>query len=130
MSPLLSGRSLHVSFCVPDIGPSPHPFRPRDGDCSTTTNRVITLSLRLLDSPLHLCQEALYKYTCTCLVASVMSDCVTLWTVAHQAPQSTGFSRQEYWSGLTCPPSGDLPDPGIESLSHTLLHWQAGSFYH
>ena len=36
--------SLHVSFCVPDIAPSPHPFRPRDGDCSTTTNRVITLS--------------------------------------------------------------------------------------
>ena len=79
--------------------------------------------LQLLNSPLHLCQEALYKYTCTCLVASVMSDCVTLWTVTHQAPLSTGFSRQEYWSGLTCPPSGDLPDPGIESLSHMLLHW-------
>ena len=38
----------------------------------------------------------------------------TLWTVAHQAPLPTGFSRQEYWSGLTCPSSGDLPRPGIE----------------
>ena len=41
----------------------------------------------------------------------------TLWTVAHQAPLSTGFSRQRYWSGLPCPPPGDLPDPGIESES-------------
>ena len=41
----------------------------------------------------------------------------TLWTVAHQAPLSMGFSRQEYWSGLLCPPPGDLPDQGIESWS-------------
>ena len=37
---------------------------------------------------------------------------VTLWRVAHQAPLSMGFSRQEYWSGLQCPPAGDLPDQG------------------
>ena len=37
---------------------------------------------------------------------------VTLWTVAHQAPLSVGFSRQEYWSGLPCPPPGDLPTQG------------------
>ena len=41
----------------------------------------------------------------------------TLWTVALQAPLSMGFSRQEYWSGLPCPPPGDLPDPGIEPTS-------------
>ena len=40
-----------------------------------------------------------------------------LWTVAHQAPLSMGFSRQEYWSGLPCPSPGDLPDPGIEPRS-------------
>ena len=40
--------------------------------------------------------------------------CVMLWTVAHQAPLSVGFSRQEYWSGLPFPPPGDLLDPGIE----------------
>ena len=45
------------------------------------------------------------------------------WTVAHQAPLSMGFSRQEYWSGLSCPP----PDPGIEPVSLWLLNWQAGS---
>ena len=44
---------------------------------------------------------------------------VTLWTIARQTPRSTGFSRQEYWSGLPCPPLGDLPDPGIEPTSLT-----------
>ena len=39
------------------------------------------------------------------------------WTIACQAPLSTGFSRQEYWSGMPCPPPGDLPDPGIEYKS-------------
>ena len=40
-----------------------------------------------------------------------------LWTVAHQAPLSIGFSRQKYWSGLPCLPSGALTDPGIEPVS-------------
>ena len=53
-------------------------------------------------------------------VASIMSDSVTPWTVAHQAPLSMGFSRQGYWSGLPCPPPGDLPNPGIEPRSPTL----------
>ena len=38
----------------------------------------------------------------------------TPWTMAHQAPPSMGFSRQEYWSGLPFPSPGDLPNPGIE----------------
>ena len=42
---------------------------------------------------------------------------VRLWTAAHQAPLSMGFSRQKYWSGLPCPPPGDLPYPGIEPVS-------------
>ena len=41
----------------------------------------------------------------------------TLWTVAHQAPLSTGFSRQEYYSGLSCSPPGDLPNPEIKPAS-------------
>ena len=44
----------------------------------------------------------------------------TPWTVAHQAPLSMGFSRQEYWSGLPFPSPGDLPDPGIEPRSPAL----------
>ena len=41
----------------------------------------------------------------------------TPWTVACQTPLSMGFSRQEYWSGLPCPPPGDLPNPGIKPMS-------------
>ena len=42
------------------------------------------------------------------------------WTVAHQAPPSMGFSRQEYWSGLPFPSPGDFPGPGIEPRSPAL----------
>ena len=53
--------------------------------------------------------------------------CVTLWTVACQAPLFIGFSRQEYSIGLPWPPPEDLLDLGIEPASLMLLHWQAGS---
>ena len=53
--------------------------------------------------------------------------CVTLWTVAHQAPLSMGFSRQEYRSGSPCLPPGGLPNPEIEPMSPAL---QADSFNH
>ena len=61
-------------------------------------------------------------YAFSCSIASVISDQLfaTLWTVAHQAPLSMGFSRQEYWSGLPCHPSRDLPYPGIEPASPAL----------
>ena len=49
----------------------------------------------------------------TTVLCSVVSDCATPWTVAHQAPLSVEFSRQD-WSGLPCPPPGDLPNPGME----------------
>ena len=42
---------------------------------------------------------------------------MTPWTVAHQAPLSMGFPRQEYWSGLLFPSPGDLPNPGVEPAS-------------
>ena len=48
---------------------------------------------------------------------SAVSDSATPWTVAHQAPLSMEFSRQEYWSGVPFHPPGDLPDPGIEPMS-------------
>ena len=44
----------------------------------------------------------------------------TPWTVAHQAPQSMGFSRHEYWSGLPLPSPADLSDRGIEPGSPAL----------
>ena len=46
-----------------------------------------------------------------------MFDSVTLWTVAHQAPLSKGFSRQEHWSGVPYPSPGHLPDHGIKPMS-------------
>jgi len=57
-----------------------------------------------------------------CVHAKVLSRVqlfATLWTVAHQAPLSMGFPKQEYWSGLPFPSPGDLLDPGIELLSPT-----------
>ena len=51
----------------------------------------------------------------------------TLWTVAHQAPLSMGFSRQEYLSGLPSPSLGGLPDPGMEPSSPASLALQAES---
>ena len=75
-------------------------------------------------------------FQCSLYVRFVLScfSCVQLfaapWTVAHQAPLSMRFSRQEYWSGLPCPFPGDLPNPDIESVSLgflCLLHWRAGS---
>ena len=53
--------------------------------------------------------------------------CVTLWTVVRQAHLSMRFSRQEYWSGLPCPPPGDLPNPGIKPTSPALV---GGFFNH
>ena len=51
---------------------------------------------------------------------SAVSDSATPWTVAHQAPLSKGFSRQEYWSRLPFPPPGDLPSPWIKPGSLAL----------
>ena len=58
----------------------------------------------------------------------VMSDSVTPWTAAGQAPLSMGSSRQEYWSGLPFPTPGDLPDPGTEPTSLKSLALTGGSF--
>ena len=71
---------------------------------------------------LHMC--VVRNFNCVQLFA-------TIWTVTHQAPLSMGFSRQEYWSGLPCPPfipPRDLPHPGTEPTFLSLLHWQVGDF--
>ena len=51
---------------------------------------------------------------------SVLSNSVTPWTIARQAPLSMGFSKLEYWSGLPFPSPGDLPNPGFKPRSPTL----------
>ena len=61
-------------------------------------------------------RNKLLSCKCICMCAKSGLSAI-LWTVALQAPLSMGFSRQEYWSGLPCPPPGDLPDPGMEPVS-------------
>ena len=62
-----------------------------------------------------------YMYMCVCVTHfSCVQLFATPWTIARQAPLSTEFSRQEYWSELPCPSLGDLPDPRIEPGSPTL----------
>ena len=61
------------------------------------------------------------KYCCAVLkLLSHVQLSATPQTVAHQVPLSMGFSRPEYWSGLPCPPQGDLPNPGIQPRPPTL----------
>ena len=74
-------------------------------------------------------------HTHTHLHAQLLQSCLTLfdlWTIAHQAPLSMGFSRQAYWSGLLCLPAppGDLPDPRIEPISPAVPALQARFFSH
>ena len=57
---------------------------------------------------------------CGGLVPKLCLTLATPWTVAHKAPLFSGFPRQEYWSGLPFPSPGDLPDPGIKSMSPAL----------
>ena len=76
----------------------------------------------------------LYHCVSVCVCVCVLNHfrCVqlfaTLLTIAHQAPVSMGFSRQESWSGLPCLPSGDLPNPGIKPPSFISLALAAGFF--
>ena len=64
--------------------------------------------------------------TCVFSLFSHVQISAILWTIAHQAPLSMGFSRQEYWGGLPFPPPGDLPDsgsnPGFPHCRHILYH--------
>ena len=89
-----------------------------DRNAAALRNGQVRLLLICFVFPLPLCACMLSCFSCVRLY-------VTPWTVAHQAPLSMGFSRQEYLSGLPCPPPGDLPDPRIKPVSPTL----AGGFF-
>ena len=65
-----------------------------------------------------------YKYVPLCALSRVQLS-MTPWTVAHQAPLSMGFPRQEYWNGLPFPSLGDLSSPGIKPMSPAV----AGRFF-
>ena len=59
----------------------------------------------------------MYVMSAVCYVASVISDSVIPWTLVHQTPRSMRFSRQEYWSGLPFPSSGDLLNTGTNPFA-------------
>ena len=65
---------------------------------------------------------------CVCYLLSCVQLFATPWIIAHWAPLSMGFPREEYWSKLPFPSLGDLLDPGIEPSLLSLLHWLAGFF--
>ena len=69
----------------------------------------------------YLCWQPVVKNNkkCSCWGTSVMSNLITIWTVVCQAPLFMELSRQEYQSGLPCPPPGDLPNPEIKPMSIT-----------
>ena len=113
-----SSLSSHLHICLSCCGFSqalwPGPQTPALAPsllCSGRTQGAVL-------SPLHV--DVLSHF-------SRVRLCATLWTAAHQAPLSMGFFWQEYWSGLPCPPPGDLLNPGIKPTYLSLLHWQARS---
>ena len=96
-----SARTLTLGFLPPAFSHSP--------------GWLVTTGLLPQLNPLHTLRWVLKGYVFSCF--SRIRLFVTPRTVAHQAPLSVGFPRQECWSGLPCPPPGDLPDPGIEPAS-------------
>ena len=101
-----SGRAACVCFSSP---PLPAVLRPAPP--SEHSQRVCLISIRSHIFPTKESQSVSH---------TVVSDSAIPWTVAHQAPPSTGFSRQEYWSGLPFPYPGDLSNSGIEPRPPTL----------
>ena len=81
-----------------------------EGIIGNGTNQIVRSLSTVFDAQFIMCHALLSRFSHVWLF-------VTPGAVAHQAPLSMGFSRQEYWSGLLYPPPGDLPDPGIELLS-------------
>ena len=80
-------------------------------------------------------KNSVRSYTCRAVLRVCCAESLshvwlsmTPWTIAHQAPLSMGFSRQEYWSGLPCPSPGHLPYPGIKPESLMSPALQVDSF--
>ena len=131
------GRMLCAAWRIffPDHGLNPHPCIG-SAECNHWTTRevpVLTSYLLILNLFTLLCVLQVWPHLLpdTCLTSfQIVLFCmpvlsqfshvwlsVTVWTVACQAPLSMGFPRQEYWSGLLCPPPETLPYPGIKASS-------------
>ena len=107
-TPRLHSVDLHSPWCGSHVSPPPGSTLGPKAMNFPALHSPSLFRLFLLSPPSLLCP----------LSRSVVSDSFrTPWTVARQAPLSKGFSRQEDWSGLTFPPPGDLPNPGIKPMS-------------
>ena len=109
---LVTGSSYLLIAFIQSLFPLPTPLKLPP---QVTTN-LISFSM----SVCFLSIIDLQHYFCFCYIAQCVLSLfshvqlfVTLWTLSHQVPLSTGSSRQEYWSGLPCPPPGNLL--GLES---------------
>ena len=106
------------------------PF-PSPGDLPDPGNEPRSLAPPALSGELYHCtiwEAHNIVYACVLSCFSRIPLFSTIWTVAHQAPLSTGFSKQEYWSELPYPSPGDLPNPGIKPTSLTSPALAGGFF--
>ena len=106
--------TLYILYCL-------MPTQPFEASTSIIIWQIRKLWLSKISAPFNVHACVLSRFSRVWLF-------VTLCNVAPQAPLSMGFSRQEYWSGLLCPPAGDLPNPGMEPGSPTSLAL-AGRFF-
>ena len=120
------GRELFSDLKLTSIAPVPWPLRNSDFSIEFPEIEVIIITVgyfQCTGSFYIRRQKSLYlqetfMYYCRRFSRSVMSNSLeTPQTTAPQAPLSTGFPRQEYWSGLPLPCLGDLLDPGIKPTS-------------
>ena len=111
--------SYDLSF--PVCGGESEKRRWKGGECEgerkERRERKRGLFLLIIRPPVLSDQDPIHKTLCVLSHFSRVQPFATLWTVAPQAPQSMGFSRQEYWSGLPYSPPGSLPGPGIKLIS-------------
>ena len=101
-------------------------FSPTKWGCQSATQRLC-YRIVVRHKRVYRANLFLQSCICACLLSHVWLF-VTLWTVACQAPLSMEFSRQEYWSGLPFPTPGDVPDLGIEPMSHVSPALAGGFF--
>ena len=113
---IITCRHLRI---VPLLGSPSQSYLP--WDLSFKDRNSLAVQKRAL-LPLRNLESGLF-WKGMCVSRSVVSDFLrSLWTVAHHAPLSMGFSRQDYWSGLSFSSPGDLPNPGLLNCRQILYH--------
>ena len=143
LTDLLLHESFESNFPIVPVGPSPQSLKGtlqnepefqslwlvtrrkwNSSSCSSTFHSKLPASSLVISEGWVACLVHVWMLG----LFSRIQLCEAPWTVAHQAPLSMGFSRQEYWSGLPCPPPGDFPNPGIKLASLMSLALARGFF--